>query len=128
MWNTWFYFLVFFTFTFFSWNKRLTDNSTLPEVSSSELPGTWMSKLCWNGDLDASMMSTGSSGSSSSGSLPPLSRESNEEFVPLTFYCHQCNSKFPLIGAKYCCECGAKRRGLGQICISQTGWNLSIWN
>lgn len=67
-------------------------------------------------------MSTGSSGSSSNGSLPPLSRESNDEHVPLTFYCHQCNSKFPLIGAKYCCECGAKRRGMGQICVNQTGW------
>ncbi|GIY88429.1 zinc finger C2HC domain-containing protein 1A [Caerostris darwini] len=100
-----------------SWNKRLTEKSTLPEVSSSELPGTWMGKQCWNGDLDNSMGSTGSSGSSSNGSLPPLSRESNED-TPLNFYCHQCNSKFPLIGAKYCCECGAKRRG---FCINQTG-------
>lgn len=78
-----------------------------------------MAKLGWNADLDVSMASTGSSSSSSSGSLPPLSRESIDE-VPLTFYCHQCNSKFPLIGAKYCCECGAKRRGMGQICINQT--------
>ncbi|KAF8795864.1 Zinc finger C2HC domain-containing protein 1A [Argiope bruennichi] len=100
-----------------SWNKRLTDKSTLPEVSSSELPGTWVGKQCWNGDLDNSMSSTGSSSSSSNGSLPPLSRESNED-IPLAFYCHQCNSKFPLIGAKYCCECGAKRRG---FCINQTG-------
>ncbi|GFS89257.1 zinc finger C2HC domain-containing protein 1A [Nephila pilipes] len=100
-----------------SWNKRLTEKSTLPEVSSSELPGTWMGKQCWNGDLDNSMSSTGSSSSSSNGSLPPLSRESNEE-APLNFYCHQCNSKFPLFAAKYCCECGAKRRG---FCINQTG-------
>ncbi|XP_042902261.1 zinc finger C2HC domain-containing protein 1A-like [Parasteatoda tepidariorum] len=96
-----------------SWNKR----PTLPEVSSSELPGTWMGKMCWNGDLDQSMNSNGSSSGSSNGSLPPLSRESNDD-TPLNFYCHQCNSKFPLIGAKYCCECGAKRRGL---CINQTG-------
>ncbi|XP_054713525.1 zinc finger C2HC domain-containing protein 1A-like [Uloborus diversus] len=104
------------------WNKRLTDPRTLPEVSSSELPGTWAStKLGWTGDLDQSMSS---SGSSSGGSLPPLSRESNsggETSPPVAFYCHQCNSKFPLIAAKYCCECGARRRGTGSVCINQTG-------
>ncbi|KFM71746.1 hypothetical protein X975_23400, partial [Stegodyphus mimosarum] len=79
-----------------------------------------MNKGCWNGDLDNSFSSTGSSGSSSTGSLLPLSRESNED-VPMTFYCHQCSSKFPLISAKYCCECGAKRKTPTPICISQTG-------
>ncbi|KAG8187752.1 hypothetical protein JTE90_015622 [Oedothorax gibbosus] len=97
------------------WNKRSVVRSTLPEVSSSE----WGPKVVWGtGDLSDSACSTG--GSSSSGSsLPPLSRENNMEMTQGAPNCHLCRSPFPMASAKYCCECGARRRGVG--CINQTG-------
>lgn len=33
----------------------------------------------------------------------------NEHGLPLSKFCYECGSKFPVPQAKYCCECGTKR-------------------
>ena len=33
----------------------------------------------------------------------------NEHGLPLSKFCYECGSRFPVPQAKYCCECGTKR-------------------
>lgn len=54
----------------------------------------------------------GSNSSSSDGSLPSLSSaESSEQRMPR--FCYNCGTKYPIVSAKFCCECGARRFALG---------------
>lgn len=62
----------------------------------------------WTSDGEAH----GSPSSSSDGSLPSLSHaDSSEPRMPR--FCYNCGTKYPIVSAKFCCECGARRFGLG---------------
>ncbi|GFT82004.1 zinc finger C2HC domain-containing protein 1A [Nephila pilipes] len=50
----------------------------------------------------------GSTSSSSDGSLPSINSEHR-----LPRFCYNCGTKYPIVSAKYCCECGAPRFILG---------------
>lgn len=54
----------------------------------------------------------GSTSSSSDGSLPSISRSGSTEHR-LPRFCYNCGTKYPIVSAKYCCECGAQRFILG---------------
>ena len=38
-----------------------------------------------------------------------MGRPLNQQGMPMSKYCYECGTKFPVPQAKYCCECGTKR-------------------
>lgn len=77
-------------------------------------------KKSFDGENDAQMRV--SSGSSSDSSLPPLSSPSSSaspagmgkpdsasSSMGMPRFCHECGHKYPVLMAKFCCQCGSRR-------------------
>lgn len=95
-----------------SWNKLMfPSNSNLPEVSSCDGPVQgWPSRSCWGSNSNTPLSSSSSISSLSTGTSGSQNG-SSENILPL--FCSHCGSKYPVAAAKYCCECGARRKGFG---------------
>ncbi|XP_076361880.1 uncharacterized protein LOC143252914 isoform X2 [Tachypleus tridentatus] len=93
-----------------SWTKQVPHGGEitgLPMVSSSEVTSPSSVGPASDGETRVST----SSGSDSS--LTGFTRTQNSELSVTTRFCHQCGTRYPVSSAKYCCECGARRLGLG---------------
>lgn len=67
---------------------------------------TTVSRDIWTSDGEIHCNT--STSSSSDGSLPSVSHAaSSEQRMPR--FCYNCGTKYPIVSAKYCCECGARR-------------------
>ncbi|XP_067118829.1 zinc finger C2HC domain-containing protein 1A-like isoform X2 [Centruroides vittatus] len=99
-----------------SWNKLMfPSNSNLPEVSSCDGPTQgWPSRSCWGSNSNTPLSSSSSISSLSTGTSGSRGG-SSENILPL--FCSHCGSKYPVAAAKYCCECGAKRKGFGNTAL-----------
>ncbi|GIY37795.1 zinc finger C2HC domain-containing protein 1A [Caerostris extrusa] len=87
------------------------EQETLPRKSNSKLHNLLSSlqnkRESWTSDGEPQCTTS----SSSEGSLPSLNRSSCEHRLPR--FCYNCGTKYPIVSAKFCCECGAQRFILG---------------
>lgn len=69
---------------------------------------TPLSRELWSSDCEGNCKTT----SNSEDSLPPV----NDAGIPeqrMPRFCYNCGTKYPVVSAKFCCECGARRFILG---------------
>ncbi|GFR20632.1 zinc finger C2HC domain-containing protein 1A [Trichonephila clavata] len=87
------------------------EQEPLPRKGNSKIHSLLSSlaaKESWTSDGEPQ----GSTSSSSDGSLSSISRNGSSEHR-LPRFCYNCGTKYPIVSAKYCCECGAQRFILG---------------
>ncbi|GBM54056.1 Zinc finger C2HC domain-containing protein 1A [Araneus ventricosus] len=88
------------------------EEGTLPRKSNSKilsiLSSLQQKRDSWTSDGEAQC----SASSSSDASLPSINRSGSSEHK-LPRFCYNCGTKYPIVSAKYCCECGAQRFILG---------------
>lgn len=79
---------------------------------------TPLSRELWSSDCEGNCKTT----SNSDDSLPPV----NDVGIPeqrMPRFCYNCGTKYPVVSAKFCCECGARRFILGV----NNGQLYAIW-